>query len=53
METLQTDASHVETHRVKTARRALRRDASNFDDYLVIGLVASVFAVLLALLVIL
>ena len=53
METLQTDPSHVETHRVKTSRRVLRRDASNFDDYLVVGLVASVFIALLALLVIL
>lgn len=53
METLQVESSPAKTSRLETPRRALRRDASNFDDYLVIGLVIGVFAVLLALLVIL
>lgn len=39
--------------RMGPRRRVLKRDASNFDDYLVIGLVVGVIATLLVLLVVL
>ena len=38
---------------MKTPRRTLKKDASNFDDYLVVGLVITVIVALFAALVIL
>ena len=38
---------------METPRRTLKKDASNFDDYLVVGLVITVIVALFAALVIL
>jgi hypothetical protein len=38
---------------MKTPRRVLKKDASNFDDYLVVGLIIAVLIALVAALILL